>query len=166
MGGFLVCRGRKGMAAPRIFGLRRLWGPRKNRDLFCPNNFTRFGTLAGYWKVCMTRKQQHEAGWVCPNCKLPRQEDWGVDPCFFEGPEGIDAACCGHGMTEGYILFSNGMRFGFVLTSLNHMDSLPEKELRTPWFKIRKMLNRMIWKRPKTAKKAIQEWSDETAKQS
>lgn len=42
----------------------------------------------------------------CPKCnKLPTKE--GHDACLNE-LAGVRAACCGHGVTEGYVFFENG----------------------------------------------------------
>ena len=44
----------------------------------------------------------------CPKCgKLPTKE--GHDACLGTLP-GVKFACCGHGATQGYISFENGVR--------------------------------------------------------
>ena len=44
----------------------------------------------------------------CPKCgKLPTKE--GHDACLGTLP-GVKFACCGHGVTQGYISFENGVR--------------------------------------------------------
>ncbi len=67
------------------------------------------------------RKQQIEAGWKCPECKLRRAVDGGPDPCLGALP-GVLFACCGHGKARGYIYFTNGkvIRFG-------KLESMPEQ---------------------------------------
>jgi len=43
---------------------------------------------------------------VCPRCKkYPTRE--GHDPCLSNLP-GVEGACCGHGVQEGYIKFEDG----------------------------------------------------------
>ncbi len=68
------------------------------------------------------RKQQHEAGWKCPECKLKREVDGGPDPCLGALP-GVLFACCGHGgkgnNKDGYVYFTNGRVIRFSkLTSI------------------------------------------------
>jgi hypothetical protein len=42
----------------------------------------------------------------CPKCdKYPTND--GHDPCIADLP-GVDFACCGHGVEQGYVKFSNG----------------------------------------------------------
>jgi len=43
----------------------------------------------------------------CKLCKKKFKDDY--DPCIGKLP-GVEAACCGHGAKEGYILFTNGKR--------------------------------------------------------
>lgn len=43
----------------------------------------------------------------CPQCGKRRTKE-GHDPCIAELP-GVSAACCGHGIEEGYILFNSGI---------------------------------------------------------
>lgn len=62
----------------------------------------------------MSGKQQWEAGWTCPECKMQRGED-GIDPCLGRLP-GVLFACCGHGgktLGDGYIYFENGTTIRF-----------------------------------------------------
>lgn len=45
----------------------------------------------------------------CPNCKkefMDFKSGW-VDPCLGILP-GVENACCGHGVRQGYVHFSNG----------------------------------------------------------
>lgn len=44
---------------------------------------------------------------LCPKCGL-KPTDKGHDPCIADLP-GVDYACCGHGVTQGYVKFSNGV---------------------------------------------------------
>ncbi len=44
---------------------------------------------------------------VCPRCQESSTKD-KYDKCLGELP-GVDAACCGHGVEEGYIRFMNGV---------------------------------------------------------
>lgn len=64
----------------------------------------------------------------CPKCRLtPEVEEPGVnsghDPCIANLP-GVDYACCGHGVEQGYIKFKDGRIFRFdnlhVSTSQPH----------------------------------------------
>ena len=71
----------------------------------------------------MSEPHQWEEGWVCPICKQSRGPD-GHDPCIPNLP-GVRYACCGHGgkgMNEGYLYFENGVRIGFVATSITYDD--------------------------------------------
>lgn len=43
----------------------------------------------------------------CPKCNKCVTED-GHDPCITNLP-GVEYACCGHGLKEGYIAFKNGV---------------------------------------------------------
>ena len=44
---------------------------------------------------------------ICPKCKkLPTKD--AHDPCIKNLP-GVKFACCGHGVSEGYIWFENGV---------------------------------------------------------
>lgn len=46
------------------------------------------------------------------------------DPCFGTLP-GVAFACCGHGghgVTEGYIYFENGVRIGMTVKSVEYDD--------------------------------------------
>lgn len=44
---------------------------------------------------------------TCPKCgKVPTEK--GHDPCIANLP-GVIGGCCGHGVTEGYIRFENGV---------------------------------------------------------
>jgi ribosomal protein S18 len=65
---------------------------------------------------------RHAVGWVCPHCKLARDET-GCDPCIGRLP-GVKNACCGHGKKGGYIAFENGIVVRF--------DSLSEVEYNAP----------------------------------
>lgn len=53
---------------------------------------------------------QDPANWTrtgrCRQCRLPQTKE-GHDPCLGTLP-GVSFACCGHGRTEGYIMFDNG----------------------------------------------------------
>jgi len=52
----------------------------------------------------------------CPNCNLmPTKE--GHDACLGTLP-GVEFACCGHGITQGYVKFNNGkiIRFDNMTT--------------------------------------------------
>ena len=40
----------------------------------------------------------------CPHCNLTQSD--GIDPCLGRLP-GVRAACCGHGVKDGYIAFTN-----------------------------------------------------------
>ena len=42
----------------------------------------------------------------CPRCKKPPTEK-GHDQCISDLP-GVEFACCGHGVAEGYIKFKDG----------------------------------------------------------
>lgn len=42
----------------------------------------------------------------CVRCKLPPTKE-GHDPCIANLP-GVENACCGHGVSEGYIAFTDG----------------------------------------------------------
>lgn len=44
---------------------------------------------------------------TCPKCGI-KQTAEGHDPCIALLP-GVDFACCGHGVTRGYIKFTNGV---------------------------------------------------------
>lgn len=44
---------------------------------------------------------------VCPKCKKMPTKD-AHDPCIKNLP-GVKFACCGHGVSEGYIWFENGV---------------------------------------------------------
>ncbi|RTL01285.1 MAG: hypothetical protein EKK57_05050 [Proteobacteria bacterium] len=50
----------------------------------------------------------------CVKCNRFRNSD-DTDPCLGKLP-GVKAACCGHGVCDGYIFFENGtiIRFGSV----------------------------------------------------
>jgi hypothetical protein len=70
-----------------------------------------------------TRPYQGRAGWVCPVCKQARGPD-GHDPCLGALP-GVKYACCGHGghgNTQGYIYFENGVRIGICVTDISYED--------------------------------------------
>lgn len=43
----------------------------------------------------------------CPHCE-ERPTDEGHDPCITNLP-GVEYACCGHGVTRGYVKFTNGL---------------------------------------------------------
>jgi hypothetical protein len=44
----------------------------------------------------------------CPRCKGVSTKE-GHDPCLGSLP-GVKYACCGHGVSEGYIVFDNGIK--------------------------------------------------------
>lgn len=54
----------------------------------------------------------------CPKCKKPfikdpdKKNNYWFDPCIGILP-GVNGACCGHGVTDGYISFENGICFYF-----------------------------------------------------
>lgn len=61
------------------------------------------------WKYCDTRICA--AGWggadrACPKC-LEFSTSKGHDPCIKNLP-GVEYACCGHGVEEGYVKFDSG----------------------------------------------------------
>ncbi|TRZ80523.1 hypothetical protein D4R86_04185 [bacterium] len=52
----------------------------------------------------------------CPKCgRLPTKE--GHDHCIANLP-GVKNACCGHGITDGYIQFKNGVTIIFKLIKI------------------------------------------------
>lgn len=59
-------------------------------------------------------------------CHQTRKAD-GFDPCIPNLP-GVKYGCCGHGgkgMNEGYLYFENGVRIGFITTSVSYDDDRP-----------------------------------------
>jgi hypothetical protein len=67
----------------------------------------------------------------CKFCNKPNIEDGNqsYDACLGKLP-GVVAACCGHGATEGYILFENDTRI-----TLSRMTTR-ELEMRKNWQKM------------------------------
>lgn len=53
----------------------------------------------------------------CKNCHMMRTPE-GHDPCIANLP-GVLYACCGHGITNGYIKFEDGRCFNFKPTSVD-----------------------------------------------
>ncbi len=69
---------------------------------------------------------QFQDGWECPVCHQTRKAD-GFDPCIPNLP-GVKYGCCGHGgkgVNEGYLYFENGVRIGFIVTSICYDDGTP-----------------------------------------
>lgn len=59
---------------------------------------------------------------VCPKCnKLPNKD--GSDACLNKLP-GVKNACCGHGVSDGYIQFTNNTMIRFNLKDINHGSTL------------------------------------------
>lgn len=74
----------------------------------------------------MTERHQFKKGWVCPLCKLARGPDYH-DPCIRNLP-GVKYGCCGHGGhgdTQGYLYFENGVCIHFNVTSISYDDDRP-----------------------------------------
>lgn len=53
----------------------------------------------------------------CKHCGITADEN-GHDPCIQNLPN-VDHACCGHGLTEGYIKFSDGRCIRGDFTSIH-----------------------------------------------
>lgn len=61
---------------------------------------------AGTWVYADTGEPVENDPRPCPRCgRLPTQD--GHDPCLGRIP-GAAAACCGHGVEEGYVLHQDG----------------------------------------------------------
>lgn len=63
---------------------------------------------------------------VCPKCdKNPTPE--GHDPCIANLP-GVDFACCGHGVKDGYVKFNNGIILKGEFDHCQSIESIFNKE--------------------------------------
>ena len=80
-----------------------------NGNVIIGNNNGRFRYVDGEPTL---DREGNEVYRPCPKCKrLPSEK--GHDFCLKETLPGVHAACCGHGVREGYILFENGVRIEF-----------------------------------------------------
>ena len=69
---------------------------------------------------------------ICGVCQWPRKGMAGPDPCWGLLP-GVKAACCGHGVRNGYISFENGITIDFHTAVIRggawSTDRLPNGQL-------------------------------------
>lgn len=69
-------------------------------------HLTRYDPAAGIWVYDDTGEPIDNNPRPCPHCGRPPDPD-GHDPCLGRIP-GAAAACCGHGVEEGYVLHQDG----------------------------------------------------------
>jgi hypothetical protein len=84
-----------------IFGHLVEWSPKEKRWFFLDNG-------EPYNSSTFERE--------CPKCGMHRTVE-GHDPCLGTLP-GVRFACCGHGVTDGYISFESGVAIYGDFTSI------------------------------------------------